>query len=1105
MSRAGGSRPRMFSNFPGIIMFITFSRRLALLALLSFAGAAQAQVVISQSYGGGGNSGSTYKNDFIELRNNGASAVDLSTWSVQYTSNTGSSWQVTNLVGSIAPGGYYLIQEAAGSGGTTNLPTPDATGTIAMSGTGGKVALVSSQTALSGTCPLGGAVVDFVGMSSSANCFEGTGPAPAPSNTTSVQRKNNGAQDTNDNAADFLTGAPDPRNGGSPPPPPPVSATIPQIQGSGLQSSYAGQTVITEGVVTAQRFNNGFFLQAVPGDGDPATSDGIFVFTGSAPPAAAAIGNSVRVTGKVEEYVPSSNPNQLSMTEITGPTVELLATGQALPAAIELTPADLGVLSTPSTLEPLEGMRVSVASAVVTGPSDGSINEANATATGNGVFFVQLPGVDRAFREPGIDVLDVTPIPPGKTPPRFDNNNQRLMVRSWGQVGSTAINVDDGASVDGLIGVLDYNSATWALLPDASTPPTVAGGMAPMPVTDAPYNTATVAGFNLQRFFDDVADGNGAPTLTTTAMNIRIAKATLAICDSLKTPDILGAVEVENLHILGLLADSVNSQCASAPNYVPYLVQGNDVGGINVGFLVNTKAMGASPRVEVLSVTQYGKDTTITNPDSSTSLLNDRPPLVLDALVHAANGAAWPVTVIVNHLRSLNGINGTGSGSSGYATEGDRVRTKRAEQALFLANLVEQLRAPNPSQHMLLVGDFNAFEFNDGYADVMGIIEGNEAAEDQVLEYRASPITAPLINGNSLIGNPDERYSYSFTGNLQTLDHAVLSQSVLDGSHGVAVEHARINADFAVDNYGDASIPVRVSDHDPVRVTVAVPAFESADLAVSANAVASPVDAGQPAAFHADVQNLGPSAASAPAVALVLDALVTPTVTAAAGWSCAAPVQNASTTTITCTRPSALSVNETASFDVSVPTTAAMGGSSLTLTASASSQVADPAAGNSNASAVVVINSVQPQADLGLSAFTSTGKLASGKLRPLTLVLGNLGPDAAAATQLVISGNVAPTQFSLLVPAGWSCSTSTAPGGFAATCTAQAAMPSGSSASFAMRFRMPGNGALNVQATASSSTADPDSGNNGFGYGTLRTTPAPARVPVRAARRVEVH
>ncbi|WP_267117345.1 lamin tail domain-containing protein, partial [Xanthomonas sacchari] len=114
-------------------------RAAVLSCALGCAGYAQAQVVISQVYGGGGNSGATYKSDFVELHNNGSEAVSLAGWSVQYASAAGSSWQVTTLSGSIAPGGYYLVKQADGSGGSTALPTPDATGTIAMSGSAGKI------------------------------------------------------------------------------------------------------------------------------------------------------------------------------------------------------------------------------------------------------------------------------------------------------------------------------------------------------------------------------------------------------------------------------------------------------------------------------------------------------------------------------------------------------------------------------------------------------------------------------------------------------------------------------------------------------------------------------------------------------------------------------------------------------------------------------------------------------------------------------------------------------------------------------------------------------------------------------------------------------
>ena len=170
-------------------------------------------IVISQVYGGGGNSGATLKNDFIELHNLGSSPVDVSSWSVQYASDTGSGWAKTNLSGTIQPGQYYLIQEAVGSGGTVDLPTPDVIGTIAMAASAGKIALVNNSTLLNTACPSG--VVDFLGYGTTANCFEGAGPAPAPGNTTADIRSND-CTDTDDNSVDFAAVAPTPRNSSSP-------------------------------------------------------------------------------------------------------------------------------------------------------------------------------------------------------------------------------------------------------------------------------------------------------------------------------------------------------------------------------------------------------------------------------------------------------------------------------------------------------------------------------------------------------------------------------------------------------------------------------------------------------------------------------------------------------------------------------------------------------------------------------------------------------------------------------------------------------------------------------------------------------------------------
>ncbi|HEY1535035.1 MAG TPA: lamin tail domain-containing protein, partial [Polyangiaceae bacterium] len=174
-------------------------------------------LVISQIYGGGGNSGSKYKNDFIEIFNRGTTAVSVSGWSLQYASSTGSSWSITPLSGTIQPGHYYLVKEAAGTGGTTSLPTPDATGTISMSATTAKVALVRNQTALtcSTSCVPSSAIADFVGYGSGASSFEGSAPTATLDNTSSALRASLGCTDTDNNGADFSSGIVLPRNSAS--------------------------------------------------------------------------------------------------------------------------------------------------------------------------------------------------------------------------------------------------------------------------------------------------------------------------------------------------------------------------------------------------------------------------------------------------------------------------------------------------------------------------------------------------------------------------------------------------------------------------------------------------------------------------------------------------------------------------------------------------------------------------------------------------------------------------------------------------------------------------------------------------------------------------
>src|SRR3954447_21508038 len=194
----------------------------ALGALLMLVGSTSSAVaapstslVVSQVYGGGGNQGATYTNDFIEVFNRGTTEINLRAWSVQYAASGGTSWQRTHLTDvKLAAGQYYLVREAAGTRGTTPLPPPDALGSIPMAGGAGKVALVSNQDTLQGVCPTVG-VVDFVGYGSGTNCFEGSGPTGTLANATAALRRGGGCVDTDQNTGDFTVTAPTPRNAGA--------------------------------------------------------------------------------------------------------------------------------------------------------------------------------------------------------------------------------------------------------------------------------------------------------------------------------------------------------------------------------------------------------------------------------------------------------------------------------------------------------------------------------------------------------------------------------------------------------------------------------------------------------------------------------------------------------------------------------------------------------------------------------------------------------------------------------------------------------------------------------------------------------------------------
>jgi predicted extracellular nuclease len=808
--------------------------------------AAVVPVVVSQVYGAGGNSGATFRNDFIELFNPSATAADLTGWSVQYASSTGTTWEVTPLSGTLAPGHYYLVQQASGGGAGANLPVPDATGTTSMAAGSGKVLLVRSTTAQAGSCPSDPLIRDLVGYGT-ANCFEGAGAAPSPAGAgSSALRLLSGCTDSDNNQADFASGAVSPRNTasaptdcGAPPPTAPLVA-INVIQGSGSASPLAGQVVRARGIVTG-RTSNTYFLQTPDGAADddlnPNTSEGLIVFT-SAPPTVA-VGQFVETTGTVTEFIPGADLNSPPKTEITQAGVTVFSAGNPLPVPVTITAADTMPSGSIEQLEKYEAMRVQVFSLTVVAPSAGNVNEPSATSTNTGVFYGVIEGVARPFREPGIEVPD--PLPPGapQNIPRFDANPERIRVDSDLQTGAIALAVGTGDTVSSLVGPLDYSFRTYTIAPDPATPPVVTPGPAPaVPLPVPPATQFTVASYNVERFFDTVNDpGIGEPVLTAAAFNNRLNKLSLYVRNLLRTPDIIGFQEVENLTTLQAIAAKINADSLAAgdpdPAYQAYLVEGNDVGGIDVGLLVK------STRVDVIDVTQEGKNATYINPNNGQpELLNDRPSLVLRAAVHTPGGGTAPVTVIVNHLRSLSGVDDP--------VDGNRVRTKRRAQAEFLANLVQARQVADPAERLVVIGDLNAFGFNDGYGDSVGTIKGQPTPPDQVLLASPDLVNPDLTNLEDL-APADQRYSFLFDGNAQTLDHALVSQNVL----GLVVEllRGRGNADSPDTLRNDPSRPERLADHDPFVVYFNFPTQTQTAVESSLN----PSQFGQPVTFTATV------------------------------------------------------------------------------------------------------------------------------------------------------------------------------------------------------------------------------------------------------------
>lgn len=801
-----------------------------------FAGPAAAvspDVVLAEVYGGGGNSGATYTHDFIELSNPTSAAVDVTGWSVQYASAAGDTWQQTPLTGSIPAGGRYLVQQAKGAGGTVALPTPDATGTIAMSATAGKVALVASGAACSGATCTEAPLRDLVGYGTSASGFEGQ-RAPAPSNTRSISRP---GADTDDNSADFVAGAPTPQSGGTVTPTPDPTPTptptpapahgpvvlVSAVQGSGATSPLVDQRVTVEAVVTGLRTTDdalsGFSVQEQDrdADGDAATSEGLLVQCGTSCPAGLAAGDVVRATGVVGEAFDTTRLDASG----TGALVSVEDSGAVRPTPATITLPAPEPLTSAGLYEALESMLTTVTTPLLVTESY------NLARYGELVLAPERTYQFTHTSAPSVEGYAAHLTELAKSRIRLGDDNDEQNDAVTGPVDepypypSGGLSVDNrfraGDRIERLTGVLEYSFGAWGLRPAGteaytftSTNPRTA---APEPVG----GTLRVASFNVLNYFrtiDTTSSSRSGPCGPTGGLDCRGAdsevelerqRAKIVAALTAVDADVVGLIEIQNDDDVSLahLVEGLNA--ATAPGTYDFLRTGP----------IGTDAIKLAFVYQPATVELVGEHAVLdSSVDPRFEDTRSRPAL---AQTFRERATGELVTVSVNHFKSKGSACGDADPDKrDGAGNCDGTRT-RAAQALADWLATDPTGSGDPDR--LIIGDLNSYK-------------------------REAPITALRDAGYTDLVERfggDRAYGYLFDGQLGYLDHALASASLTSQVTGATEWH--INADEpvlldyndTVRDAGEAAFerestarelyapgPYRSSDHDPVVVGLAL-------------------------------------------------------------------------------------------------------------------------------------------------------------------------------------------------------------------------------------------------------------------------------------------
>ena len=745
--------------------------------------------------------------EWVEVYNAGSSEVDLTGFVIDDVNST--AHPGSNIAGgTVAAGGTAVLYnaddlsavdvEAAWGTGIPLVPVSN-WGAMALNNGGDSVAIWSDFSSYVGDNTMQANAIARVP-------YDDSSPWPADDGASSIFLTDLGADPTNGAAwALSLDGLTTPAGGaaytstdgggnsgsdvGSPggtltPQPEPTTLTIPEIQGAAHLSPYLGELVQTSGTVTAVD-SNLFYLQDPVGDGDPATSDAIVVFTGSGP--GVAVGDSATVTGTVSEFTPGgASTGNLSTSQISADSVTVVSSGNPLPAAT--------VIGTGGRLPPTEVIDDD-AFASFDQDDDGIdfyesleamlVTVSAPTAVAGTTRFGELYTVPAGVPATSLSERGTLNIGPS------DFNPERVQIDEDRGVAAVDIpTVDTGASFGDITGVVGYSFGNFEVIPtapfaDSETPSSLTPEISELESSGSDITVATYNVLNLDPNDNDgdrdVADG-------------RFDAIAAHIVSNLSEPDVVALQEIQDNS--GSVNDGIVAADVTLQTLADAIVA---AGGPQYAFVDNTfigdGTSGGQPGANIRTaflynpdrVTAVGPASTIAGEgqqtDPSNPFFDSRLPLVQ---TFAFRGNA--VTVVNNHLSSKGGsmpLFGTEQNST-ERQEDPSVNgglDERQAQAAAVKAFVDSTLASDPGAHVVVLGDFNEFEF-------------------------VSPLLtlAESLTNLTLRLAEDERYSYVFEGNSQSLDHILVSSALEESAQFDAVH---VNAEFA-------DVSTRASDHDPL-------------------------------------------------------------------------------------------------------------------------------------------------------------------------------------------------------------------------------------------------------------------------------------------------